>query len=185
MSGECINYKHYCVPFGTYCQVHKEDGPHNSMTARTQGAISMGPSNNRQGGQVFFTLTTAKVVVHCSWNVIPMPNTVIAHVNKLGRDQPNLLTFYDHSGREIGDADAEVEHEPQYETPGVVAINDVNNTGVDDDKITGVDMEAPVTTGVETEPMNTEVEQKTLQTTNDLAIPPPPSIDDIRLHCRN
>ena len=63
MSGERINYKHYCIPFGSYCQVHEEDGPRNSMAARTQGAISMGPSKNRQGGQFFFTLNTARVVV--------------------------------------------------------------------------------------------------------------------------
>jgi hypothetical protein len=132
MSGERINCKHYCVPFGTYCQVHAEDGPRNSMVARTQGAISLGPSKNRQGGQLFFTLTTAKVVVRHSWNIIPMPTAVIARVNALAADQPSLLTFYDRAGREIGDSDADAQQtgEPQYETPGVVA---------DDAKITGVD----------------------------------------------
>jgi hypothetical protein len=132
MSGECINYKHYCVPFGTCCQVHEEDGHCNSLVARMQGAISMGPSKNRQGGQVFFTLTTVKVVVHRSWNIIPMPAVVIARVNELAAEQPTLLTFYDRSSREIGDSDADAHHldEPQYETPGVVA---------DDAKITGVD----------------------------------------------
>jgi hypothetical protein len=63
-----------------------------------------------------------------------MPTAVIARVNELAADQPSLLTFYDRTGREIGDSDADAQHtgEPQYETPGVVA---------DDAKITGVDSE--------------------------------------------
>lgn len=107
MSGERIRYKQYCLPFGTYCQVHEEDSPRNSMAARTQGAISMGPRKNKQGGQVFFSLMTGKVISRRSWHVIPMPSTVIARVNELATDQPHLLTFYDRSGHEIGDTDAE------------------------------------------------------------------------------
>ena len=52
--------KHYCVPFGTYCQVHEEDGPRNSLVTCTQGAISMGPSKNRQGGHIFFHTHNSK-----------------------------------------------------------------------------------------------------------------------------
>jgi hypothetical protein len=63
MSGETINHKQYCLPFSTYCQVHKEDSLRNSMAAQTQGAISLGPSNNWQGAQKFYSLTTGKVMV--------------------------------------------------------------------------------------------------------------------------
>lgn len=134
MSGERINYKHYCLPFGTYCQVHEEDSLHNSLAAQMQGAISLGPSTNKQGGQHFYTLTTAKAVTRQSWHVILMPSTVIARVNKLANDQPQRLTFYDRAGREIGDADAEhyTADDAQYETPGVVA-DDVELPGVDTD----------------------------------------------------
>ncbi len=62
MSGQTLNYKQCSLPFGTYCQVHEEDGPRNSLAARTQGAISLGPSSNRQGGQLFFSLTTGRVL---------------------------------------------------------------------------------------------------------------------------
>ena len=140
MSGERINYKQYCLPFGTYCQVHEEDSPRNSMAARTQGAISMGPSKNKQGGQVFFNLTTTKVISRRSWHVIPMPSTVIARVNNLATNQPQLLTFYDRTGREIGDVDAAYStDDTQYETPGVI-----ENPGVINDEIVeppGVDMD--------------------------------------------
>jgi hypothetical protein len=46
MSGETLNYKQCSLPFSTYCQVHEEDGPRNSLAAQMQGAISLGPSNN-------------------------------------------------------------------------------------------------------------------------------------------
>ena len=63
MSGEIINYKQYCLPFGFYCQVHEEELPRNSMEPRTQGAISLRPSPNCQGAQKFYTLITSKVIV--------------------------------------------------------------------------------------------------------------------------
>ena len=78
MSGKVIQFKQYCLPFGTYCQIHEEDGPRNSLLAHTQGAISLGPSKNIQGGQHFYKLNSAKVVVRRSWDVIPMPEAVIS-----------------------------------------------------------------------------------------------------------
>ena len=63
MTGEVVHYKYYCVPFGSYCQISKEDTPRNSMLARTEGAIALGPSGNVQGGIKFYTLATGKVVV--------------------------------------------------------------------------------------------------------------------------
>jgi len=62
LSGQTLNYKQCALPFGTYCQVHEEDGPRNSLVARTQGAISLGPSSNRQGGQLFLSLNSVRVI---------------------------------------------------------------------------------------------------------------------------
>jgi hypothetical protein len=78
MSGEIINCRQYYLPFGSYCQVHEEDLPQNSMEPRTQGAISLGPSTNRQGTQKFYNLTTSKVIVRQTWTIIPMNDRVIA-----------------------------------------------------------------------------------------------------------
>ena len=135
LAGEVIQYKYYSMPFGTYCQIHEEDAPRNSMAARTRGAISLGPSGNIQGGQNFYTLNTGTVVCRRSWTVVPMTETVIERVNKLAEDQPNLSVFYDRNGNEIGDADAGVDGEDdadavEYEIPGVVG---------DDNQIPGVD----------------------------------------------
>ena len=42
-------------------------------------------------------------IVRRSWTVIPIPDVVIARVNALGMDQPEMLTFTDRQGRPIGD----------------------------------------------------------------------------------
>ena len=48
-------------------------------------------------------LNTGKKIVRRSWDVIPMPNTVITRVNALGSDQPEQIIFTDRRGRPIGD----------------------------------------------------------------------------------
>ncbi len=57
MSGKIIDFKKFSLPFGTYCQVHEEKLPQNSLADRTLGAISWGPSGNAQGGHNFLPLT--------------------------------------------------------------------------------------------------------------------------------
>jgi hypothetical protein len=102
MSGETLNYKkHLSLQVGQYCQVHQEDTPRNSQSLRTKGAISLGPSGNLQGGYKFMALKTGKKFTRRSWDVIPMPETVIARVNALGTDQPEQLIFTDQRGRPI------------------------------------------------------------------------------------
>jgi hypothetical protein len=108
MSGEQINYKDYKLPFGSYCQVHEDTAPRNSLTACTQGAISLGPSGNLQHVQQFLNLTTGEVITRYAWDVLPMPNGVIERVNTLGHDQPEQLTFTNCHGDVIGDADPEI-----------------------------------------------------------------------------
>jgi len=132
MSGQTLNYKQCSLPFGTYCQVHEEDGPRNSLIARTSGAISVGPSSNRQGGHLFFSLNTGRVLTRRSWTVLPMPSTVIDRINQLAEGQPTLLTVTDKHGNEIGDAEEYFAPVITHEIPGVVA---------DSAKIAGVDTE--------------------------------------------
>jgi hypothetical protein len=130
MSGQQLNYKQCSLPFGTYCQVHEEEGPRNSLIARTAGAISLGPSSNRQGGHLFMSLNTGRIISRRSWNVIPMPQTVIDHVNTMAVNQPRLLTFLDRNRLEIMDETDTTEHDHGYEIPGVVG-NDAHIPGVD------------------------------------------------------
>ena len=42
-----LDYKQHCrVEPGTYCEVHNEPVPSNSMTPRTHAAIALGPTGN-------------------------------------------------------------------------------------------------------------------------------------------
>jgi hypothetical protein len=104
MSGETLDFKkHLSLQIGQYCQVHEEDILRNSQVARTKGAISLGPSGNLQGGFKFMALNSGKKIVRRIWDVIPMPDVVINHVNELGKDQPSLMTFTDRHCRLIRD----------------------------------------------------------------------------------
>ena len=149
MSGETLDYKkHLKLQFGQYCQVHEEEEPRNSQIARTRGAISLGPSGNLQGGQRFMALDTGKKITRRRWDVIAMPDLVIARVNTLAADQPQHLTFTDRHGRLIGDTEI-----PEVDTVPAVdgaADEDIQPPGVepadvepavDDVELPGVDME--------------------------------------------
>ena len=104
ISGETLDYKkHLILQIGQYCQVHEEDAPHNIQNPRTKGAILLGPSGNLQGGFKFMALNTGKKIVQHSWDVIPMPDTVITRVNALGSNQPEQLVFTYSRGRPFGD----------------------------------------------------------------------------------
>jgi hypothetical protein len=95
----------YAYLSGGIVKVHEEDTPRSSQAARTGGAISLGPSGNQQGGYKLMALNTGKKITRRNWDIIPMPDLVIACVNALGNDQPKLLIFTSRQGRIIGDVD--------------------------------------------------------------------------------
>ncbi len=171
MSGQTLNYKQCSLPFGTYCQVHEEDGPRNSLVARTSGAISVGPSSNRQGGHLFMSLNTGRILARRSWTVVPMPQSVIDRVNSMAADQP----FLDRHGNEIMD-NGEVtlpEAAPALKIPGVIK-HGAQITGVDDGAPTaGVDTE--IETESEVAPEDAKIQDAS---DNDLTnMPAPPEVD--------
>jgi hypothetical protein len=141
MSCETLDYKkHLSLQIGQYFQVHEEYHPRNSQLARTTGAMSLGPSGNIQGGFNFMALNTGKKIVRRSWDVIPMPDVVIAKYSSLGSDQPHQMTFNDRHGRLIGDIEIQgVDYDEEQEDhfPGVSPVID------DDIKIPGVDVAGP------------------------------------------
>ena len=53
-------------------------------------------------------MNSDRKIVWWNWDLIPMLDTLIAHVNTLGSDQPKLLTFTDRPGRIIGDVETPV-----------------------------------------------------------------------------
>ena len=59
MAGKPLNFKKdLALEFGAYCQVHAHHTPRNSMKARTEGGICLGPIGNEQGGFKFMSLVT-------------------------------------------------------------------------------------------------------------------------------
>ena len=89
MCGECLDQeKQLCLQFGEYFQVYEEELPRNRNKPRTLGAVCLGPTQNEQGGFNFMSLTTGAAVTRYGWDPIPMPSSVIARVNRIGKDQP-------------------------------------------------------------------------------------------------
>ena len=108
ISGIKLDYsKIFRLPFGSYVQVHDEPSPTNSPTARTDGAITLGPTDNLQGGYKFLNLRTGKKITRRNWTHLPMLSEVIERINKIGlaQGQPKLLTFQDRHGHEKSDPD--------------------------------------------------------------------------------
>jgi hypothetical protein len=84
-------------------------------------------------------LNTGKKITRRSWNVINMPDMVIARVNALGTDQPEQLIFTDQGGCPIRDVkipgvmDFEEEDDDNAEMPVLdpVRVGSVELPGVD------------------------------------------------------
>jgi hypothetical protein len=183
MSGNIIDFKKFSLPFGSYCQVHEEKLPHNILVNRTFGAISLGPSRNAQGGHNFFTLNTSRVITRWSWDVIPMPKSVVDRVNFISRDQPIQAMFLDRASNTIGDGDANYEEDPADPTanlpgeviPGV-APDHVKITVVDTENAEPIEFQAnDQTSPVEIPRVDTA--QQTIEINDlDLSLPPEPAL---------
>jgi hypothetical protein len=81
-----LDYKRHCrvVP-ETYCEVHDEPSPSNTMIARTHERIVLGPTGNLQGSVKFFCLKTSQILKWRLFMLLPMPDRVIKCVNNIGK----------------------------------------------------------------------------------------------------
>ena len=80
------NYKKMCrLEFGSYCEVHNDPHPSNTMAERTTSAIALYPSNNQQGGYYFMNVATGKLLSRYQWTELPMPDSIIKLINARGR----------------------------------------------------------------------------------------------------
>ncbi len=93
--------KHYRVLFGSYCKVHDEPDPSNTMEPRTHEAIALGPSGNLQGTVNFFSLDTGLVIGRWEFMCIPMPPSIVQKVEDIARKeaQGSELFFLDRNKR--------------------------------------------------------------------------------------
>jgi hypothetical protein len=111
-------------------------------------------------------LNTGKKITRQSWDVIPMPDMVIAYVNALGTDQPEQLIFTNQRGCPIGDV----------EIPGVMDFEEKDDddaempvldpVGIDGVELPGVDVAGQA-------PQTVEIDDL------DIAQPDPPLIETV------
>ena len=85
-------------------------------------------------------LNIGEKLVRSSWDVIPMPDTVIMRVKSLGSDQPEQLILTYRSGCPIGEVEipgVDTSNTNHIKIPGV----DESDIDIDNIKIPGVDLE--------------------------------------------
>jgi hypothetical protein len=89
-----LDHKKHCrVLLGTYCEVHDEPMPTNTMTPQTHECIALGPTGNLQGSVKFYCLTTGRVLNRCSFTPMPMPDRVIKRDDPIGVREGQNCTF--------------------------------------------------------------------------------------------
>jgi hypothetical protein len=150
MTNCCIHANNVVVSFGVYCQIAKNVEPQNSLAPWTRSAILLGNSGNLSGGQMFLALDTNATVIKHQWVVLPMPSSVIDHVNFIGWREPSILTFTNRHGQDIGQNPQDTDLDGNKDLESVVA-DPTRNTGVfDGNNIAGVDQDFAVEpTGVD------------------------------------
>ncbi len=86
-----LDYKNHCrVLPGTYCKVHDEPVPSNTVTAHTHKAIALGPTGNLQGSVKFYCLTTGQVLKHRSFTAMLVPTRIIKWMDMIGAQESRV-----------------------------------------------------------------------------------------------
>ncbi len=89
-----LDYAKHCrVLPGTYCEVHDEPSPSNTMIAQSHKAIATGPTGNLQGSVKFYCLNTGRILKRRSFTPLPMPDRIITRVNQIGAKEKQGCTF--------------------------------------------------------------------------------------------
>jgi len=83
-TGIKFNFKRDCrIGFGEYVQAFKPQQITNTMHERTEGAISLVPTDSISGSVRFMCLRTLKPIVRTQWTVLPIPEVLVSFINKL------------------------------------------------------------------------------------------------------
>jgi hypothetical protein len=94
-----LDFKKHCrALFGSYCKVHKENMPTNSIRTCGGPAICLGPTGNRQGSYFFFSLVTGQIIKRRAFTKLPMPQSFIDWVAHFAKKSKSLagLIFENH-----------------------------------------------------------------------------------------
>ena len=134
MSGLKFDYNRHCkVELGAYVQTHDEPSPSNSMKERTTGAIALRCVNNVQGGYIFMSLNTGKILKRRRFTILPMPNDVIARVEQMATAEgaEEEIRFGDRHGDDVPGMD----HDEATEAPEIVENDELPEIEESDEEI--------------------------------------------------
>ena len=90
------------IRFGSYVQVWEPSTQTNSINMRRGGAIALGPSPTSTTSYLFLALDTGKLINRAQFTEIPMTASVIERVDQLGSGKPEMLTWANRRGDNIG-----------------------------------------------------------------------------------
>ncbi len=85
------DYNDMKIEFGACGQVFEDNNPTNTPIARTTGAIALTPTGNAQGGYFFLSLATGRKLSRQQWDALPMPDGVVAAVERMAQDESQPL----------------------------------------------------------------------------------------------
>lgn len=107
------DYNTMTLELGTYVQIYEPSDITNTMRTRETAAITLTPTGNAQGGYWFLSLVTGARLSRQQWDVLPMPQHVIATVERMGLEEGQPLM--------VGGT-------PIFEwAPGEAIVDDVND----------------------------------------------------------
>ena len=88
-----IDYNKHCqVDPGQYVHTHEEHG--NGTESRTVAAIACRPNGNAQGGYMFYSLSTGRMIDRTEWTELTMPDNMIKKVERMARSPTRRLCVY-------------------------------------------------------------------------------------------
>ena len=83
--------KHCKSPFGTYCKVHDDPAPTNTMVTHSTPAIVLGPTGILQGTYKFLSLATGKKVKQQAFTPYPIPDSHQKRLKRMANRPPSQV----------------------------------------------------------------------------------------------
>jgi hypothetical protein len=113
-----LDYKKHCrVLPGSYCKVHDKLVPENTMVWQTHKGIALSLTGNIQGSMKFYCTNPGRVLKHCSFTLMPMPDQAIKRVNAIGAQegQGHAFQFLNQSQDPYGWTDKVPQDDPDFQ----------------------------------------------------------------------
>ena len=98
LTGRSLDSNKHCkLAPGSYCLVHEEHLPRNSMRERATGAIAIGPTSTLRGAYRFLSLKSGQTITRREWTNMPVPPEAIEKLENMAGDGDMDISFTYHS----------------------------------------------------------------------------------------